>query len=95
MKPDPLEAKAREAVDEWEVAEDEIMRDGHRSTLERLILAALRSVEQETIERCATVAEEHLDHVDLEKAPEDWQQHHEYPFRCNVAEAIRALGRKE
>ena len=42
-EPDPLEAKAREAVDEWEVAEDEIMRDGHRSTLERLILAALRS----------------------------------------------------
>ena len=86
-EPDPLEAKAHELAHE--------VAYGGPFIIEPTILAALRSVEQETIERCATVAEEHLDHVDLEKAPEDWQQHHEYPFKCNVAEAIRALGRKE
>ncbi len=51
----------------------------------QLLIASYRDT---VLEEAAQAAEEHLDHVDMGSQPQD---HHEAPYRCNVAETIRAL----
>lgn len=57
-----------------------------------LILAALRSAVEAERERCARVAEDHLDHIDIPTRQDQTQQHGEPPYICCVAAAIRAGG---
>ena len=49
--PDHADEIASGLVDEWERIEGESMREGHRATLERLIVAALRERDEEGYQR--------------------------------------------
>jgi hypothetical protein len=50
--------------------------------------AVLARYRDDVLEEAARAAEEHTEHMDFGAQPQD---HHEAPYRCNVAEAIRAL----
>ena len=52
------------------------------------ILPILQRLRDEVLEEAARACEEHTEHVDFGGQPQD---HMEPPFRCNVAEAVRAL----
>ena len=74
----PLDQYAREIAEYWGLDQ-----------IDKGVWDILQRLRDEVLEEAAKACEEHTEHMDFGGQPQD---HHEPPFRCNVAEAVRALG---
>lgn len=83
--------EVREKHTEWAKATLRRMRLAQNRGNVSALSLAFAAFEQEVMEQCARVAEEHQEHMDFTNP----QDHTEPPFRCNVAQAIRAKASHE